>query len=1170
MLSSFRGAVALLAALAGFALPAFATGERALLPGQKVAGSIDAGGDEDAYRFHAEAGWKVSLTVKARKGQLLKPAFTRLDAPTLGDLLSTAVVKKSRKGDSVRIVNFLVPETGTWVFGLTGAGQTIGTYDMTSRGPSRIPLGAGGIAAPGEEDDHPFEAEKGTEATLTVKAAKGSLLVPRFARVERPAAAGDLDLAPFKRSSGKRSDTLKKLLLGEAGTWTPVVTGADGTTGDYAATMKVGRKVPLDFTGIPAVTAVSPASCIVPSTGNGFVVTGRNFVDGCTVALNPSGNVTGLAVQFENETRLSVTFDVTAGAATGPRSLSVTNPDAKSGSKASAINFAAAPTGAVVASVSPDHGPAAGGTRVVVLGANFDPDAAVRFGALDATAVVRLDSGTILCTVPAAVAASTSAGTPVAVTVDNGGGDSDALASGWTYDADPQRPSVVATIPANGATGVARNLRRVVFVLDDAADPSTVVPSAFLFGRINGPQDIVDTTPVAASVGPGGKVLVIQRAAATGGDMTASADYLMEIQSEVTDLAGNGVTDIPGTGVWQASFTTGAGTDDTGPGVQFAVPAAATPGVVADVVPFVTFDEPVDPASVAGAVTLEQGGTPVPSSLLLTADCRTVAITPDHALAPSTTYSIEVATSLRDLAHNPIGSAFSSSFTTAASDSVVPAATLTVDSLGAEWNGSTGYKAGTSNGGSPSGSGADTPFDAYLPRFGFTVDLSFEDLGGSGVDPATLVVTCSHAVGTEPAGTNLAFLFSTSPLGATWTIDAAHAIPAASDVTFSAVVEDHEGNVSNEAALTVDVADIHGTPPGKSGDRDPFNSRQSWLLRFDQDIWTTTIAAGGSGNHSNPVAITSVKASNGLLDFEEDLRLVGLNGPETGTNASSVVNSGAVGTNAIVRLLLKEACRGYVNMRWGIGYDGTRTSESPDIEFLLEGESRTGGGPVSPTGWTSGSGFSMMTFTGDERPSSSIGVIGRVGGIDFRNRNQENDSNSGNGSGNNYGVFLTNMIRFGLNDWENSDFPLTFDPLVSVAGRGGTPVGTSNLDGTVLAGSFNYAGGTTQQKARYDLVMTAIDRLARYMSQVGAHEMGHSTGLVADGAPPTGLFGNAHPSNTFIASADYTASGHIDIPGPNLMEAASSFFDALGDGSDFSLFEPLCVRYLLRRFVYDQ
>ena len=49
-----------------------------------------------------------------------------------------------------------------------------------------------------------------------------------------------------------------------------------------------------------------------------------------------------------------------------------------------------------------------------------------------------------------------------------------------------------------------------------------------------------------------------------------------------------------------------------------------------------------------------------------------------------------------------------------------------------------------------------------------------------------------------------------------------------------------------------------------------------------------------------------------------------------------------------------------------------------------------------------------------------------------------------------------------------------------------------------------------------------------YLSLVAAHEMGHSMGLVADGAPPAGLFGNAHPSNTFVASAAYTSSGHLD------------------------------------------
>ena len=57
--------------------------------------------------------------------------------------------------------------------------------------------------------------------------------------------------------------------------------------------------------------------------------------------------------------------------------------------------------------------------------------------------------------------------------------------------------------------------------------------------------------------------------------------------------------------------------------------------------------------------------------------------------------------------------------------------------------------------------------------------------------------------------------------GAMMTSDAAPPVPVA----------------AGEQTLAVDVADIAGIPSGQSADRDPFNARQSWLLRFDQDVY---------------------------------------------------------------------------------------------------------------------------------------------------------------------------------------------------------------------------------------------------------------------------------------------------------------------------------------------
>jgi hypothetical protein len=717
-----------------------------------------------------------------------------------------------------------------------------------------------------------------------------------------------------------------------------------------------------------------------------------------------------------------------------------------------------------------------------------------------------------------------------------------------------------------------------------ASGPVVTTNFDFFRSASSGPNpgtNDVSSPRVTAVAGADGRRMVVITRNATPGSLTSTATYVAQIHSNLqttnlmTDTAGNVLDPTPFAGpVFQSTFTTGAGNDAAMPSVSATVPVNAATGVAVDVQPVVTFSEAVDPSTLVAAVTLKLGGTTtVPIDLAVDDTCTSVTILPRSKLTANSSYAIGVAGTVTDLVGLTLASAFSATFSTAASDGISPVQALTVDALPQDQNGSGTYASGQSNGGTPSGSGAATAFDAYLPRSGFTIDVSFADTGGSGVDPSTFSCTCTSAMGSVGAGQELASLFTVNPLGATWTVDSSHALAAASNVSFSVNVADYAGNAAATQSLVVDVADITKTINDNAGtpgtDRDPFNSRQSWLLRFDQDIWTITESAGGSGSHTKPLTITTSLASDGIKDFRQDLGLVGLNGTEVGA-AATVTNGADTGTNAIVQTMVKNAVRGYLNTRYGIAYDGTHGADGANIEFLLQGETKSGGGTVTNVGWTSGSGFSMMTFTGDERANANGGVVGRAN-YDRRNTQQDDDSNTGDNTGANVGTFATHMIRVRINDPDSTSFPATFDPLISLNSRGGTPVGSDANDSTVLGGGFVYASGTAAQKARYDVIMKAVSRYGLYLSGVGAHEIGHSTGLVADGGPPTGIFGNAHPSSPFVVSpGTYTTSTHLDVAGPNIMEAASSFDEAIGTGSDFMTFEPLSLSYLLRRAIYDQ
>jgi len=85
-------------------------------------------------------------------------------------------------------------------------------------------------------------------------------------------------------------------------------------------------------------------------------------------------------------------------------------------------------------------------------------------------------------------------------------------------------------------------------------------------------------------------------------------------------------------------------------------------------------------------------------------------------------------------------------------------------------------------------------------------------------------------------------------------------------------------------------------------------------------------------------------------------------------------------------------------------------------------------------------------------------------------------------------------------------FQQLFDALRPATG--GTPVGADPLDAAVLAETFDYETATPAEQARFDLVMSAIDAFAGALGTILAHETAHALGLVSQGPPGAGFFGD--------------------------------------------------------------
>ncbi len=101
----------------------------------------------------------------------------------------------------------------------------------------------------------------------------------------------------------------------------------------------------------------------------------------------------------------------------------------------------------VVASVAPESGPNAGGTRVTILGANFDSNPSVFFGPQAATNVTAESATRLTATTPAAGSSSDQA---VDVTVRNSNGFEGTLPMGFTYETLATPIVITAMDPSRG------------------------------------------------------------------------------------------------------------------------------------------------------------------------------------------------------------------------------------------------------------------------------------------------------------------------------------------------------------------------------------------------------------------------------------------------------------------------------------------------------------------------------------------------------------------------------------------------------------------------------------------------------------------------------------------------------------------------------------------------
>jgi hypothetical protein len=230
-----------------------------------------------------------------------------------------------------------------------------------------------------------------------------------------------------------------------------------------------------------------------------------------------------------------------------------------------------------VAAVSPNNGPAAGGTAVTITGTNYAAGATVTFGSAAATNVVVVSSTSITATTPAGSAGAVT----VAVTVS---GQSGSLANGFTYVV---APTVSSVSPNSGPTtgGTAVTITGTNFAsgatvtFGSAAATNVVVVSS---------TSITATTPA----GSAGAVAVTVTVSGQSGSLTNGFTYV--VAPTVSSVSPNSGPVVGGTAV-------------TITGTNFASGAAVTFGSAAAtnvVMVSSTSITATTPAGSAGAVSV--------------------------------------------------------------------------------------------------------------------------------------------------------------------------------------------------------------------------------------------------------------------------------------------------------------------------------------------------------------------------------------------------------------------------------------------------------------------------------------------------------------------------------------------------------------------------------------
>ncbi len=224
--------------------------------------------------------------------------------------------------------------------------------------------------------------------------------------------------------------------------------------------------------------------------------------------------------------------------------------------------------------------------------------------------------------------------------------------------ADVTPPTVVSTVPADGATGVSPTAP-ISAKFSEPMDISSINTTTFTLMTTSG------QTPVTGTV-------TYDNASSTAtftpsSSLSSATSYTATITTGARDVSGNA---LAANKVW--TFTTA---DVVPPTIVSVTPGNLATGVSANTTVQIAFSESMAPATLTTAnIFLKNtvSGAVVPAGISYNGTTKVATLTPASALTGGTNYTLTVTTGVKDEAGNALASQFTSSFTTAVTDFVPP------------------------------------------------------------------------------------------------------------------------------------------------------------------------------------------------------------------------------------------------------------------------------------------------------------------------------------------------------------------------------------------------------------------------------------------------------------------------------------------------------------------